>query len=224
MSPVTASIHLLSTEVIALDTALSRLTEDEKSRAKRFHSRDEANYWISCRALLRGILGHAIHLPPQKVPFALTALGKPILPPPYDSLHFNLSHCNDLVMIAICHAGPVGIDLESRNRASELFGCEPTFCHPQEISALPIEKIARCSELLRVWTAKEALLKALGTGLSHPPDTVRINFQSPVSIAVSNAPLPGIGDQRLHELNHPRLACYQAFISVPTSVDNLKFI
>ena len=139
------TIHLVFPEIISQEAALACLTDEEKSRADRFRFRKDAVHWIDCRANLRKILGQAIQRPPREVPLILSENGKPLLAPPYDSLHFNLSHCSDLAIVALSAEGPVGIDLESLDRAPDLLECEATFCHPLEISELPSETSARLS-------------------------------------------------------------------------------
>lgn len=218
------TLHLIFPEIISQETAFACLSEEEKSRADRFRFKKDAVHWIACRANLRKILGQAIQRPPRDVPLILSENGKPLLAPPYDSFHFNLSHCSDLAIIALCAEGPVGIDLESCDRAPDLLECETTFCHPQEISELPSETSARASQLLRIWTAKEAVLKALGTGFSHPPESVRILFENPVCTAISNHRLVGMENQTLHEPHHARLNGYQTFVSAPTSVTRIQLI
>ncbi len=213
MTPGQVLVHLVFPATFSAESARACLPDLEKSRADRYRFPQDAFHWAACRASLRMILGHAIQLPPLEVPIILSEFGKPLLAPPYDRVHFNLSHCPGLAIVALCHDGPVGVDLEPLDRAPDLLECEATFCHPQEIKALPAEITARASQLLRIWTAKEAVLKALGTGLSHPPETVRILFQPPVGTATSDEPLAGIGEQHLHELDHPALAGYRAVLS-----------
>lgn len=218
------AVHLVFPEVISGETALACLSDEEKSRADRFRFREDAILWVACRANLRHILGQAIGRPPHEVPLVFSEHGKPVLSPPYDPLHFNLSHCAGRAIVALCTDGPVGVDLESLDRARELLECEPTFCHPLEISKLPVDKVPRASHLLRIWTAKEAVLKALGTGLSHPPETVRIHFRQSTATAISDQPLAGIENQRLHELIHPALVCHRAVVSAPRSVSVIEII
>jgi 4'-phosphopantetheinyl transferase len=161
---------------------------------------------------------------PHDVPLVLTDSGKPVLAPPFDHLHFSLSHCNDLALVALCADGPVGIDLEPLSRASDLSGCENTFCHPDEIAALPMESSARCIRMLEIWTAKEALLKALGTGFLHPPETIRIHMEAPPFTAICDSPLPGIEGLTIHRLHQPSLAGYCATLSIPASVSRIEII
>lgn len=218
------SVHFIFPANVSRESARACLTHEEKARADLFRFPQDAIHWVACRASLRNILGHAIQLPAHEVPLVLSEFEKPLLAPPYDRLHFNLSHSRRLALVAVCQEGPVGIDLESLDRATDLLECEATFCHPEEISALPIERVARASHLLRIWTAKEAVLKSLGTGLHHPPDGIRIRFQDPCGMAMSDSPLIGIEDQRLYELEHPALAGYRAMLSASTTAVEIEMI
>jgi 4'-phosphopantetheinyl transferase len=147
-----------------------------------------------------------------------------VLAPPFDHLHFSLSHCNGLALVALCAEGPVGIDLEPISRAPDLSGCENSFCHPDEIAALPVEQSARCFQLLEIWTAKEALLKALGTGFLHPPETIRIQPEASRFNATCDEPLPGIASQIIQHLQHPALTAYCAALSIPASVSRIEIV
>jgi 4'-phosphopantetheinyl transferase len=224
MTPGQVSVHLVFPEIISREADWVWLTAEEIARADRFRFEKDAAHWIACRVNLRRILGQAIQRPPRDVPLTLSETGKPLLAAPYDSLHFNLSHCSDLALVALCAEGPVGIDLESLARAPDLLECATTFCHPREISELPSETGARASQLLRIWTAKEAVLKALGTGLSHPPESVRILLGNPVGTAISDRRLVGVENQSLHELLDARLNGYQTFVSAPTSVTRIQLM
>jgi 4'-phosphopantetheinyl transferase len=97
--------------------------------------------------------------------------GKPRFPAPFDRLGFNWSHSGDRALFAIGRGGAgfeVGVDIERvrpRARALEL---ARRFFAPDETSmleALPVE--GQLQGFLRLWTAKEAVLKANGGGLSY---------------------------------------------------------
>jgi 4'-phosphopantetheinyl transferase len=224
MTAGTATVHIVAPAAISRKIAVDCLTPEEIARAGRFRFEADADHWMACRANLRIILGEAIQRPPREVPLIFSEYGKPALAPPFHFLHFNLSHCHDLAVIALTRDGPVGIDLEATARAADLLECESTFCHSAEILSLPEDNEERARQLLRIWTAKEALLKALGTGLSHPPETVRILFENPVGTAISDRPLVGVESQSLHELLDARLDGYQTFVSAPTAVTGIQMI
>jgi 4'-phosphopantetheinyl transferase len=222
MIPGQVIVHLIVPGAISQEMAIPCLTPDEMERACRFRFAKDAMHWRSCRAQLRMILARETGLAPNEAPLVLSEFGKPLLAPPCSGLHFNLTHSHELALIALSLDGPVGIDLEKKCRGTELLGCESTFCHPLEITNLPGDPQFRAIQLLRIWTHKEALLKALGKGLSHPPEQVRIRFDSLVDQAISAIPLPGIEDQRLQTLSHPMLADYQAVVSMPSAAKSLK--
>ncbi len=224
MTAGTVTVHMILPVHISPGDAVACITPKERLRAGRFRFPGDALHWTACRANLRIILGKLIQVPPNEVPLVLSKQGKPTLAPPFDAIHFNLSHCADLALVAVGSDGPVGIDLEKAERAMDLLECESTFCHPLEIQQLPDETSLRARHLLGIWTAKEAVLKALGTGLSHPPEIVRIVFNHPNSHAISDHPVAGIENQRLHEVILPGFTGHQVFVSIPDSVDSIKIL
>jgi phosphopantetheinyl transferase len=220
MTPGTVSIHVIPPELRSANAGWLFLSPTERVRAASFVFPKHAAHWVACRAAMRRILGHLVHVPPAELPVVVSDLGKPGLAEPFDSLHFSLTHCEDLALLAVCGDGPVGVDVEPSSRASELIDCESTFCHPSEIDSLPAEPAGRGARLLELWTAKEALLKALGTGFMQPPETVRIHSDT----ASSDAPLAGIDDQVIHRLAHPALEGYCAAVSAPRSAIRIEIL
>lgn len=198
--------------VIAVDPAqvgaerTACLSAGEQEQARRFRFEKDGARWRACRAALRGVLGEALGIDPAAVAFEFGEFGKPALSPPWNGLHFNLSHCRDRALIALCRDGAVGVDIEPRDRAASLLGCEDAFCHPEEIMALPDDDAPRSARLLEIWTAKEALLKALGTGMSLPPQSVSV---------ARSADDPRFHEIRLHRLDDPIVEMHRASLATP---------
>lgn len=220
MKEDSVTIHMIAPDLVA--SAADSLTNEELIHAKKFRFDDDRRRWKAYRAALRRILGKEIGVDPLSVPLVHTAFGKPLLDRPYERLNFNLSHSPDLALLALSYAGPVGIDIEANIRAKELLECIDTFCHPKEVHHLPSEEIARADALMDIWTAKEAMLKALGTGLSHPPESVCINFKD--GTAESDLDLPGLEGQRLYRLQHPMLSSYRAMLSAPPWITTIDIL
>jgi len=114
--------------------------------------------------------------------------GKPGFPPPYDTLGFNWSHSGDVALLAVGR-GPagfeVGVDVETvrpRARALEL---SRRFFAPDETTALENlpDDDARLSGFLALWTAKEAVLKGHGGGLSYGLHRVSFSLNDGVATA-----------------------------------------
>ena len=183
------------------------LTASEQEVAARFRFEKDAVHWRACRTALRMILGAALDSTPAELVLETGEFGKPALAAPHCGLHFNLSHCRNLALVALCAEGPVGIDIEPADRGNSLLGCEASFCHPEEISGLPSDEELRGAALLDLWTRKEALLKALGTGMSLAPETV--------SLADPTVPHPRLLPFGVRRLKHPLLERYMAHLAAP---------
>jgi len=214
------SVFVLRAFCLHDDIASSCLSLDEKLRAGRFKRSEDARRWTCFRAALRHVLGAEIGITPESVEFILNPAGKPELTPPHGGLHFNLSHCDDLAVIALSNKCEVGIDIESNKRAMDLLECESTFSHPAEISELPSERGPRSSALLERWTAKEAFLKAIGTGLSNPPEGIRVQMDGDSRMAITNdgASLP------LTRLRHPSLEHHTAHLCALRPIDSIEIL
>jgi len=126
---------------------------------------------IVSRGLLRRALGAALGRDAAEVPIALGEKGKPHLAERADSarLDFNLSHTGDLWLLALVAAGPVGVDIEAPRDETEWDELAERYFSDKEraeFAALPAER--RKEAFFRIWTQKEAFLKARGSGLATP--------------------------------------------------------
>ena len=89
---------------------------------------------------------------------------------------FSISHAGDFVICGLSQ-GPIGVDVEHMNRPA-LSCTEKIFTVPEKTA---MEKSAHPHRLFfMIWTRKEAVLKAMGTGFLHPPHTIDV-LSSPVS-------------------------------------------
>lgn len=190
------------------------LSREEQDRAASFRFEKDRAHWIACRSGLKKILAELLGISPDSVPIVTGPHGKPELAPPSDILRFNLSHCEDMALVITADTD-VGIDVERTDRGPSLIGCEESFCHPREIAGLSDSPVERANSLITIWTAKEAALKAIGTGLLHDPTRVFIDFTS--GRAIPDDPIPALGSIRIERLAHPRLDAHSAFAAFPDS-------
>ena len=84
-----------------------------------------------------------------------------------DALHFNVSHSGGALALALSRSQPLGIDLEHQRRPRRVIDLAQRFFAPHEAEALqrlaePEQQLA----FLRLWTRKEAVVKADGSGIS----------------------------------------------------------
>ena len=155
------------------DDAQELLSDDERARQRSFVSPELRRRFGAARAGLRTLLGRHLDLDPRRLAFSTNEFGKPRLAGD-GQVHFNLSHCEERAVLAISDTAEVGIDLECE-RPIEHVDLAKRYFHPNEVAAItasPDEAEQRRAFFL-VWTLKEAVVKALGTGLSTPLELIR---------------------------------------------------
>ncbi len=143
------------------------LSDSDRQRCARLifpHHRQRQR--VSC-AVLRRLLSHLLQRPPHQLVWERADHGKPYLP--QAGCFFNLSHSENIAGLAVSPWGEIGLDVEDRRRRVEYLSLGRRFFAPAEADALQHAADPR-DFFFQVWTAKEAYIKALGDGLSHPLD------------------------------------------------------
>lgn len=149
-----------SEEVVSLAALLDG---EEQTRADRFVFPQDRARFIVGRATLRRLLSTQLGVPPKAVRFRYGAGGKPELP--CGTLCFNLAHAGGLALVAFAPR-PVGIDVEPRRAIAEARGiADQVFCAGERAFLSTVPESGRADAFLRLWTRKEALIKASGHGL-----------------------------------------------------------
>lgn len=146
------------------------LSDDERQRADRLLIAESARRFIVGRSALRQILASLLNIPPALVRLVVGPHGKPAMADlPADSWQFNVSHSADAALVAVTRGRAVGVDLESKShrlKRDELAARFFSASENQSYFELPEEQ--RAAAFYRIWTCKEAYLKAIGAGLSFP--------------------------------------------------------
>ncbi|WP_170139378.1 4'-phosphopantetheinyl transferase family protein [Larkinella arboricola] len=137
------------------------LSTDEQHRAQRYFHEKDRNRFLVTRGLLRLLLGQCIHQKPSEIQF-VTHGKKPGLPAGCN-WHYNVSHSGDWALIAVS-THPVGIDIEKIDSDFRFQDIVPEVFSPDEQRYLQKHSAAR-TLFYRLWTRKEALVKATGQGI-----------------------------------------------------------
>jgi 4'-phosphopantetheinyl transferase len=159
------------------------LSDEEKARAANMEPEIKANEFALARGWLRVLLAAYVNAAePLSIRLGIAENQKPFAID-YPMLHFNLSHSYDWLALAVSRH-PVGIDIEKlrpvpdwRNLADGLFANLAV----EEIAAQP--ETEQAAAFLRQFTAREAYLKATGTGLSETTIMLERDFHT---IAMEN--------------------------------------
>lgn len=156
-----------------LDGLRATFAPREEQRFRAFATEALRSRWGTARGALREVLGAALGCAPREVAFRYGAHGKPQLAG--SSLRFNISHSGALALIAVAHV-EVGVDVELP-RARRTDAIARRFYARGEIERLfAIEDAAaRADAFFRLWTCKEAFLKATGEGLSRSTRSYEIS-------------------------------------------------
>ncbi len=91
--------------------------------------------------------------------------GRPSLPAGRGDIGW--SHSGGRLLMAHVPAGRVGVDIEATARATRAMAIAHRYFTPGEAEALAtLEEASRQQAFLRLWCAKEAVLKAAGVGIT----------------------------------------------------------
>lgn len=142
------------------------LTGDELERAARFRFLLHQRRFVAGRAVVRRILGRYLDEDPRQLKLSYGPQGKPALRSASD-LVFNLSHSENLALLAVGGFGLLGVDVERIHFIPEMEAIAYQMFSDREASeVLASSGSLRAVKFFQCWTRKEAFVKALGGGLS----------------------------------------------------------
>jgi len=157
----------------------SSLSLDEQARSQRFHFDHDRGMFLYSHSLLRRLLAGYLDREPREVAYGYTKFGKPYLDQSVgkEKIEFNLSHSGDMVLIGITKDIQIGVDVEEIKPIPDLNQIAARYFSESEYSDLvTLSDSARIPAFYRCWTRKEALIKAIGEGLSMPLDSFRVSL------------------------------------------------
>jgi 4'-phosphopantetheinyl transferase len=187
---VVARLHAGHEEVCSLRAWLS---DAERRRAERFRFERDRRRFIVGRARLRELLAARLGVPPEAVELVYGDNGKPALAQRYadSGWRFNIAHCDDVAVYAFSRDSDIGIDIEAIREIPEADAIAARFFSRREYAAYAaLAPRERPVGFLECWTRKEAVVKALGDGLSMPVDELDVS-RAPGWSLHSFSPLPG---------------------------------
>lgn len=149
---------ILVQQIPASEPDTSILSADEIEKGNRFVKERDRLSFLWRRATLRQLLSIWLQQDPQEIAFKNELRGKPVLVA--SDICFNLSRTAGY---NVFYFGPVngGVDIEVIDPARRFSELENTQLHPGEK-----EKVSTDLDFFTVWTRKEAILKASGSGIT----------------------------------------------------------
>ena len=166
------------------------LSVGELGRAGRFRSPVDRLRYLESRWWLRSVVGAYLGVDARSVEFGISARGKPWLASPAVGwLHFNISHSQDRLAVAVANSCEVGVDVEMVPDDPREIRDAIAVLNPAEL-----ETLAGCATdpqralcFYQLWTRREAVLKASGVGLGKPVREDSADATAGAARAPSNA-------------------------------------
>jgi 4'-phosphopantetheinyl transferase len=179
-----------------VEAAVQVLSAAEMRRADRFRFPLHRNRFVLAHAALRHILCIYSACPASSIEFTISPHGKPSLfnrnKGETGEIEFNLSHSEDLAVVAVSFGSMLGVDVEQVREMPDWPQMAHQFFSDAEIAVIERMPPYDASVMfLRFWTRKEALLKAMGTGLQDDLSsfcTVADDLDQPSTIQVPELP------------------------------------
>ncbi len=199
LDPETIHLWYVPTNDAKVTKVLSRnadiMSNDEHQRYQRFVFKKDRDQFLIARVLVRTTLSRYASVAPENWRFQTNEFGKPEIDPRQNSLQlrFNLSHCDGLVICGVTVGWDIGVDCENISRKVEIEQVASRVFSTGEREFLDSMPAARQAEVFfRLWTLKEAYIKARGVGISLPLQEIAFDISSqPIGVSFR----PGIADQ-----------------------------
>lgn len=150
------------------------LSDEERSRASRFRDATSRSEFIASHATLRMVVAAILQSPPNEISLAYDKKGRPYSPNNQD-LSFSLSHSGGSYVLAFAVRKKIGVDIERIRPFQTADRLVDTYFSVSERTWFERQAATeRDGAFFKLWTRKEAYLKALGVGLSHPLDSFNV--------------------------------------------------
>jgi 4'-phosphopantetheinyl transferase len=179
-----------ATNPARLDQYRAILSTQETTRYRRFHFPADSHRYLIAHALLRKTLSKYADLPPTGWAFTQGTHGRPeISNPGVPALRFNLTHTKGLVGCVVTLENDCGIDAEALSSRHDLSGVAKRMFSVDESRELQqLEGSRQLDYFFARWTLREAYVKALGIGISHPTQKLSFTIGGDDSIQVAFRP------------------------------------
>jgi len=164
---VNADIHIfrlaVSEHLSKLSVYKKILSSEELLRSSRFYKAEDRERYIICRGALKQLLGQYLQTLPERIEIILDKNKKPVLKDRLQ-LHFNVSHSRGSIALAFSDNN-IGIDVEYIDNNFDYKPIAKACFAMAEMDCLR-ESCNAAEEFFKLWTRKEAFLKANGKGLN----------------------------------------------------------
>lgn len=197
------------------------LSMPERQRAERMGRAASRTQYVGAQSALRRTLARYLDTDPKAITLQRRAGGKPELAPGHGaSVRFNLSHSAHLTLIGISRSSEIGVDVEMQRTVNALTLARRFFCAPEAEWLEQQDEVNRQQQFFALWTAKEALAKAMGQGIAGNLRRYCVRIDDGRAIWQDRQHTISPQDWQLHLL--PATDSYSAAMAVESSAQSLR--
>lgn len=203
------------------------LSDAEKARSEQFKHYKHRKLFIAAHGFMHSVLGYYLPCDAADIQFKYGDNGKPFLLDEQNpgNIQFNLSHANNLSMLAVCIDRSVGIDIEYMERKTDWMGIIKRFFTANEQAAIfKLPQDQQKAAFYCVWTRKEAHMKVTGEGLHLSPTQFEVSTPPEAARFIENLKQPDNNYYKMQDLDLPDMyKDYYACVSADFDYTDLKF-
>ena len=178
----TADVHvygfLLEIDDLSFPIVRGTLANEELERAGRLVSERHRREFVVAHGMVREVLSRYCGRPPHELKFKNAASGKPVL---IDDagIRFNLTHSHGRAVLVVARDREVGVDLEKLRPEVDVINLARRFFSSRDQAFIQGGGQTGWHErFLQTWVVREAVFKALGTGMMFPLDQDYVEFSN----------------------------------------------
>jgi 4'-phosphopantetheinyl transferase len=198
------------------------LSPTEARKASQFYGEIDQHRYTVGRSLLKILLGIYTGVEPDKLELQTRKAGKPYLP--NIDLQFSKTASGSFGLIAITLEINVGVDIEKIKKLDEAAQLiKSAFSNSEHLAFQKMPPSKRSRAFFRGWTRKEAIVKALGTGLGIAPDQFTVSLDPSPAYEFNIPGIPAELPANWTLRSWSPAADYQAAIAIRSSNVALSF-
>ena len=143
------------------------------------------NRSIITRGFVKLIISNYLNMDPVGVKFSYNDYGKPFIANDNSKLQFNISHSDEVAVFAFSRYNEIGIDIEKIKDIQDMDGVINICFTDYEKNWYKARRDSNAELFYKVWTAKEAFIKAIGRGFSYNPKNIELTYKSDKQLLIS---------------------------------------
>lgn len=203
------------------------LSINEQKKAKKYCNKLLINRYITSHGILRCIISHHVNQPAAQLEFTNNIYGKPFLKD--NNIQFNMSHSHNIACYVLSFNNKVGVDVEFHDNIIDMTGISEIVFTKKEIELLKsFNTQEKYKAFYTMWTQKEALVKAIGRGLSYPINTI----ETTELLSINNIlPIPENNESNKYTLHNTWYCCrletpenYSGAIVAHNQIDKITYL